>query len=148
MGIAVSIVALLVGGSPRLFLIHESLVTGAMGLLALTSLAWRRPLLFYISRQFSAGEDPEANERFNALWQLAPARRTFRVLTIVWALGWLSEFALRVVMVLTLSVGRVLAISPFVFNGVTIGLIAWTLAYVRRRRARGQSPLDRPPLSL
>jgi len=66
----------------------------------------------------------------------------------VWALGWLSEFALRVVMVLTLSVGRVLAISPFVFNGVTIGLIAWTLAYVRRRRARGQSPLDRPPLSL
>jgi len=146
-GIMVSIVALLVGGSPRLFLIRESFVTGAVGLLALTSLAWRRPLLFYIGRQFSAGADHDAIERFNALWQLQPARRTFRVLTIVWALGWLGEFALRVLMVLTLSTEQVLAISPFVFNGITLGLVAWTLAYVRRQRARGQSSSDRPAVS-
>lgn len=146
-GIAVSVVALLVGGSPQLFLIRESFVTGALGLLALTSLAWRRPLLFYIGRQFSAGADPEATEQFNALWQLAPARRTFRVMTIAWALGWLGEFGLRVLMVMTLSIGQVLAISPFVFNGMTIGLIAWTVAYARRRRARGQSSSNRPPPS-
>jgi hypothetical protein len=139
-GIAVSIVALLIGGSPRIFLIRESFVTGALGLLALTSLAWPRPLLFYIGRQFSAGDNPIALEQFNALWQRAPARRTFRLLTMVWAIGWLGEFSLRVVMVLTLSVAQVLAISPFVFNGITLGLIAWTLAYVRRQQARGQTP--------
>jgi hypothetical protein len=29
------------------------------------------------------------------------------------------------------------ATSPFVFNGITIGLIAWTIAYTRRQRQRG-----------
>ncbi len=141
-GIAVSIVALLVGGSPKLFLIRESFVTGALGLLALTSFAWRRPLLFYIGRQFSAGDDPAALEHFNSLWQIPQARRMFRLMTLVWAVGWLGEFGLRVVMVLTLSVPQVLAISPFVFNGITFGLIAWTLAYARRQRRRGKRLAD------
>lgn len=138
-GIAVSVTALLVGGSPRLFLIRESSVTGALGLLALSSFAWRRPLLFYIGRQFSAGQDRAAAARFDDLWQREGARRTFRVMTLVWAIGWLSEFAVRVLMVLTLSVATVLAVSPVIFNGITVGLIVWTIDYARRQRARGQS---------
>ena len=136
-GIAVSIIALLAGGSVKLFLIRESFVTGALGLLALSSFMWSRPLLFYIGRQLSAGNDPVALEQFNRLWERPLARRTFRLMTGVWALGWLGEFGVRIVMVLTLSVGQVLAISPFVFNGITMGLIAWTLAYARRQRQRG-----------
>ena len=143
-GIAVSIVVLVAGGGPRLFLIRESFVTGTLALLALSSFAWRRPLLFYVGRQFSAGGDSAAIERFDALWQRAPARRTFRVMTIVWAVGWLAEFALRVVMVLTLSVAQVLAISPFVFNGITLALLAWTLAYGRRQQARGRTYSGQP----
>jgi len=135
-GIAAGIIALLVGGSPKIFLIRESFVTGALGLLALSSFGWHRPLLFYIGRQFSAGSDRSAVEDFNTLWERPEARRTFRLMTLVWAVGWLSEFGLRVLMVLTLSVSQVLAISPFVFNGITIGLIAWTLAYARRQRQR------------
>jgi hypothetical protein len=75
-----------------------------------------------------------AKRRFDALWDVEEARRVFRVLTLVWSAGWLAEFALRVTMVLTLSVSQVLAVSPFVFNGITLGLIAWTLAYVRRKQ--------------
>jgi hypothetical protein len=138
-GIAVSIIALLAGGSVKLFLIRESFVTGALGLLALSSFTWSRPLLFYIGRQFAAGDDPVALEQFNNLWHRPLARRTFRLMTAVWAIGWLGEFGVRVVMILTLSVAQVLAISPFVFNGITIGLIAWTLAYARRQRQRGQT---------
>jgi hypothetical protein len=136
-GIAVSILATLVGGDPKLLLIRESFVTGALGMVCLTSFVWPRPLMFYIGRQFSVGEDPVKIADFNALWQYPRARATFRVMTIVWAIGWLSEFALRVVMVWTLSIPEVLAISPIVFNGITIGLIAWTIAYGRRRRQRG-----------
>jgi hypothetical protein len=136
-GIVVSIVSLLIGGSPRLFLIRESFVTGALGLLALSSFVWPRPLLFYIGRQFTVGHDPEGVARFNALWDVPVARRTFRVMTLVWAVGWLGEFALRVVMVFTLSVAEVLAIAPFVFNGITFGLIAWTVAYARRQQQPG-----------
>jgi len=136
-GIAVGILATLIGGDPKLLLIRESFVTGALGMVCLTSFVWPRPLMFYIGRQFSAGEDPAKIAEFNALWQYPGARHTFRVMTIVWAIGWMSEFALRVVMVWTLSIPEVLAISPFVFNGITIGLIAWSIAYGRRQRQRG-----------
>jgi hypothetical protein len=133
-GIAVSIAGITFGGSPRLLLIRESFVTAALALIALSSFAWKRPLLFYIGRQFSAGQDPEAKRRFDALWDIQGARRVFRVLTLVWSAGWLIEFVLRVVLVFTLSVSKVLAISPILFNGITLGLIAWTLAYVRRKQ--------------
>jgi hypothetical protein len=136
-GIVVSIIGITAGGSPRLLLIRESFVTAALALIALSSFAWTRPLLFYIGRQFSAGNDVEAGRRFDALWDVERARQTFRVLTFVWAVGWLGEFVLRVVMVFTLTVGQVLAIAPFVFNGITLGLIAWTLGYVRRKQTSG-----------
>jgi len=138
-GIAVSIIALWAGGSAKLFLIRESFVTGALGLLALSSFAWSRPLLFYIGRQLSIGDDPVALEQFNSLWQRPLARHTFRLMTAVWAIGWLGEFGVRLLMVKTLSVPQVLAISPFVFNGVTAGLIVWTVAYARRQRQKGQT---------
>src|SRR5262249_28057769 len=89
-GIVISMLALIAGGSPQLFLIRESFVTGALGLLALTSFAWPRPLLFYIGRQFAAGDDSAAVEQFNGLWQYAGARRTFQVMTLVWSVGWLG----------------------------------------------------------
>ncbi len=68
------------------------------------------------------------------------ARRLFRVLTIVWGLGWIGEFCLRVVMVWTLSIPQVLVISPFVFNGIFLGLITWNFAYVSRQRRRAPQP--------
>lgn len=141
-GIAVSIVATVIGGDPKLLLIRESFVTGALGLMCLLSLLWTRPMMFYIARQFSAGDDPAKVQAFNELWQYPRARRTFRVLTVVWALGWISEFGLRVIMVETLSIPHVLAISPIVFNGITVGLFAWTFAYVRHQRQRAAASVS------
>ena len=139
-GIAVSLVATMLGGGAKLLLLRESFVTGALGLVALSSFAWPRPLMFYIGRQFSSGGDAEARRRFDALWEERPrARRTFRILTLVWAVGWLGEFVLRVVMIESLTVAQVLAISPIVFNAINIGLMAWTFAYVRRVRSRASS---------
>jgi hypothetical protein len=135
-GIGVSIVATLVGGDPKLLLIRESFVTAALGLLGLSSMLWKRPLMFYIGRQVSAGRDPVLIARFDALWQRPQGPRTFRVMTLVWAVGWLTEFALRVVMVETLTIPTVLAISPFVFGAINLGLFAWMFAYVRRVRRR------------
>ena len=139
-GMAASLVATMLGGGAKLLLLRESFVTGALGLVALSSFAWRRPLMFYIGRQFSSGVDAEAREQFDALWEERPrARRTFRILTLAWAIGWLGEFALRVVMIELLTIAQVLAISPVVFNAINIGLMAWTFAYVRRARSRASS---------
>jgi len=136
-GIVVTIGAAFLGSDAKLMLIRESFVTGALGVVCLTSFAWRRPLLFYIGRQFTCGSDQDKIVEFNALWERAGARRTFRVMTLVWAVGWLSEFGLRVVMVQRLSVAEVLVLSPIVFNAITLGLIVWTVAYARRRQQRG-----------
>jgi len=46
--------------------------------------------------------------------------------------AWAGEFALRSMMVRVLSITQVLALSPFLVNGITLGLIAWTLSYARR----------------
>ena len=46
-------------------------------------------------------------------------------------------------MVWTLSIEQVLAISPFVFNGIFLALITWNVAYVKR--AQAQHPPDETP---
>jgi len=144
LGIIVSVIASLIGGDPKVLLIRESFVTGALGVACLASLLLPRPLLFYIGRQFSTNHDPVKIEHFNSLWQYPRVRRLFRFMTIVWGIGWVSEFLLRVLMVETLSIAQVLAISPFVFNGITLGLIAWTL-YMARRARQSQQSAQAPP---
>ena len=135
--LAIGTATSLVSGSVFFALIRESFLTATFGFICLGSLLAERPLMFYIGRQFTVGEDPAKIADFNTLWQYPRARHTFRVMTLVWALGWMGEFALRVLMVWKLSIPEVLAMSPFVFNGITIGLIAWTIAYTRRQRQRG-----------
>ena len=49
-GIALTLVATLLGGSPRLLLIRESFITGIFGLIFLGSLLFPRPLLFYLAK--------------------------------------------------------------------------------------------------
>jgi hypothetical protein len=98
------------------------------------------PLMFYIGRQLSSGGDPKRRRQFDALWDERPrAWRTFRILTLVWAIGWLGEFWLRVAMIEWLTIAQVLAISPVVFNAINVGLLAWTFAYVRRVRSRAST---------
>jgi hypothetical protein len=138
LGIVVSIVATFVGGDPKMLLIRESFVTGALGVVCLSSLFWPRPLMFYVGRQFTAHSAAQVDE-FNAGWQYPAARRLFKVLTVVWGLGWVGEFALRVLMVGTLTIEQVLALSPFVFNGIFIALIAWNVAYVKRAQERAHA---------
>jgi hypothetical protein len=133
-GIIVSIAATFISGDPKLLLVRESFVTGALGLLALSSFAWKRPLMFYIARQMVAGQDAALITRFDALGERPHGRHMFQVITLVWAIGWLAEFALRIVMVETLTVSTVLAVSPFVFAGINLTIFAWMFSYVRRMR--------------
>jgi hypothetical protein len=119
-------------------LIRESFVTGALGVVCLLSLLAPKPLMFYVSRQFTAGQDEAAITQFNALWKRPGARQVFRILTIVWGVGWVGEFLLRVLLVESLTIPQVLVIGPFLFNGITIALIAWTIVWTRYRRRLGE----------
>lgn len=136
LGIVTSMVAIAFGGSAKLLLLRESLFTGVFGLACLVSLALPRPLMFYIGRFFTAGNDPERRARFDATWQYAKARRTHRIISLVWGLLYLGEFTVRTALIYTQSITTVLAVSPFLFGSATILAIIWTLRYARKARER------------
>jgi hypothetical protein len=142
-GMGASMIALAFGGSIKLLLIRESLFTGAVGIACLASLMLPRPLMFYFGRSYMTGNDAKKVAAFNAGWQHPYFRFVNRVVTLVWGIAFLTEFAIRVVLVYTLPTAAVLAVSPATLGGITIGTILWTFAYVRRARARREE-MDRP----
>jgi hypothetical protein len=144
LSIAVSMIGVAVGGSPRILLIRESFFTGALGLACFLSLLLPRPLMFYFGRQFSAGSDPVKLAHFNAGWQHPAVRRLHRVITVVWGGVFLGEFLIRVALVLTLPPVVVLAVSPFITGGIVVLAIIWTFAHVRRK-VRGRVTADAAP---
>jgi len=137
LGIVVSIGGVLLGGDPKILLIRESFLTGALGLACFVSLLLPRPLMFYFGRQFMAGHDPVKLAEFNAQWQYPYARFVHRVITVGWGVAYLGEFILRVILVYTLPAVVVLAVSPFILGGLTMAAIILTFVYVRYAQRRG-----------
>ncbi|MEO8953439.1 MAG: VC0807 family protein [Ktedonobacteraceae bacterium] len=135
-GIAVSIIAVFLGGDPKLLLIRESFVTGALGIACFVSLLFPRPLMFYFGRYFATANDPTKRAKYNELWRYPYFRFVNRVITVVWGVSYAGEFILRVILVYTLPTAVVLAVSPIILGGITILTIVWTFAYARRAAAR------------
>ena len=136
LGIATSILAIFVGGDPRVLLIRESFFTGAFGVACLISLMFPRPIMFYFGRYFMAGKDRQKRETFDARWRNPHVRRAHRLVTIVWGIVYVGEFAVRVILVYSLSAPVVLVISPVLTGLATILTIIWTFWYAYRVRAR------------
>ncbi len=137
LGIVVSIVGVLLGGGPKLLLIRESFLTGALGIACFVSLLLPRPLMFYFGRQFMAGNDPVRLAEFNTQWQYPYARFVHYVITIGWGVAFVGEFILRVALVYTLPAVVVLAVSPVILGTLTTAAIFLTFAYVRYAKQRG-----------
>ena len=138
LSIVVSLVGLLLGGNTKILLIRESFFTVMLGMACFVSLLLKRPLMFYVGRQFMAGKDPVRVAEFNAQWQIPYPRFVHRLITSVWGIAYVGEFMIRVILVYTLPTALVLAISPLLLNGITIATIAWTFAYIRYATRRGE----------
>lgn len=126
LGLVVGLAVLFLGGGPKLLLIRESLFTAFFGLACLISLLCRRPLFFFFGRYAAAGSDPARLAWYDGLWQQAGFRRMYRIITLVWGLVLVGEFALRLVLIYTVSPAMVLAISPVVLGGVSLLAGLWT----------------------
>lgn len=136
-GIAAGTVTGLVSHSARLVLLEGSVPTAVFGLACLGSLGARHPLIFSLAREFT-GPDTAQGQQMTTLWQLDGYRRVFRRITIVWALAFLIEAGLRVVIIYSTSTGDALAISkitPFLFAAI---MLAWTFAYGTRQKRKGE----------
>jgi hypothetical protein len=139
MGTGAGILAALLGGSKEFVLISNGFFTGVLGLACFVSLLLlKRPFMFYVSRQFMAGHDPEVIATFNAEWQYAHARSAHRLITTVWGCTLLGQFLLRVLIALVLPYSLAVALSQVLLFGSILLTLLWTFAYGRRARQRGQ----------
>jgi hypothetical protein len=126
----------LISGSVLFALIKESFLTGVFGAICLGSLFAKRPLLFYIVRQFVAGDDKERLAWWNGLWQYPDFRHAMRFVTFVWGIAYVVEALVRVALALTLKPGAVVVISPIMGFGMLIVLIFWTQRHMLALRDR------------
>jgi hypothetical protein len=137
--IAISLILIALGGSPKIYLVRESFFTAAFGLAYLVSLLFKRPLAFYFARHFATGNHPENIPWFDSLWQYPQFRHTMRVVTVVWGIGFLFEAALRTFLVIVLSTVQFLIVSPFVLYGIIAALMVWMFLYSSQGRKKGEA---------
>ena len=134
--LAIGTATSLITGSVFFALIKASFLTAIFGLICLGSLLAERPLMFYVTRQFVAGDDPVRLEWWNGLWQYPHFRGAQRLVTAVWGVAYLVEAVLRVGFALFLSPAQVVTISHVMAFAVLVALIAWTRRYLLALRDR------------
>jgi intracellular septation protein A len=99
----------LISGSPRFLLAKEAWVTAVTGGWFLISARGRRPLAFVFARALLEGRRVFTNQSWDALWERF--HRTFRISSVIWGAGMLTDAALRVLIAYTLPVDVVPALT-------------------------------------
>lgn len=130
MSFILSFIMILLGGSEKILLLRESMITGVVGIVFLGSLVVGKPLIYYIASRFTT------ITHFEQKWENTYFRKVIRNITLIWGVLLVLEACTKIVMVYELSVIQVLALSSIVFYsfmGVAIGA---TILYRRRSAVR------------
>jgi hypothetical protein len=142
-GTLLSLAVMLITGAGGRQLVEKPLVSGAIGVFFLVSLAWRRPLVFYLARSTMARESRDGAIRFEALWHTQPhLPGHIRLMTLVWGLGLTGENALRACVVWHWPGQHwALVTSDVLQYAFYVGLTGWTVWYrsARIRKSTIQS---------
>lgn len=134
-GIAASLAVMALGGSERILLVRESLITGLVGLIFAVSALTPRPMVYVMGRQAIAIREPERALRWQRRWAgQRQFRASMRLMTAVWGVGLLAEVAIRSVMAFDMRVASFLIASPFVQYGFVGSMALWTFWFARRMR--------------
>jgi hypothetical protein len=121
-------------GNAVFALLKDSVLTGTFGIVFLVSLATPKPLIYRLNLEL-AGADRAARAASEALWEFPAARRSFRLITLVWGVGLLLEAVTRVVVVFTLPLATATSASPIIAVVFVGGILLWTVRYAKARRA-------------
>ncbi len=132
------IASVALGGDAFVLKVRDSVFTAAFGVACLVSLTWRRPIMFFVGRALSAGNDPDKVHAYDELYEMPTAPRTFAVITGCWGVGLITEAGLRVVLAVVLPTGPFLAASPALAGTIFGGLFAFTVWLSKRARRIGE----------
>ncbi len=137
-GIALSLLAMLGGGSVRFLQLRENLVTALISLVFLGSAAIGRPLIYQLAKAGLARKSPGEVTDFEAKRDMPRFRHVMTIMTLVWGVGLLASSALACVLVFTLSIHDYMLVSPFVGYGSMGALALWTVWYRRLAQRRAE----------
>ena len=130
----VGIVVAILTGDATAVLVKDPMITATMGAVILASLMLRRPLTYYIRRDFV----PDGMS-WDAAWRQSSAfRRQNRTIAFVWGAGLVAESLLRIGIVLAVPVRVAALASPLCGAGCVLLLFAWMNSYLRGRRSVGR----------
>ncbi len=139
--IALSVAVTVIGSDdPTVLLLKDSALTGGLGLLILISLTslFPRPLMYYMGRKFGTDGTQAGTAWWSSLWQYPSFRRSQRVITAVWGVGYLAEAVAKVAWVLMLPFDTAYLLNQVVPLAVTVALMGWTIWYANRTRRAGE----------
>ena len=135
-GIGLSLLAFLGGGSMRLLQLREKLVTIIVGVAFLGSAAIGKPLMYELIRAFLARtNDPELQQVEQAR-NVSRFRRAMTIMTLVWGIGLLADAGLSIALVYVLSIRTYMVVNPILCYTTIGSLTLWNLWFGRRLRAR------------
>ncbi|WP_297367413.1 VC0807 family protein [Acidocella sp.] len=112
--IVLTVGATALGGSARMIQVRDALVTGAVGLLFVLSLPFRRPLIFYLARAAMARRTEGGETAYEAIWDRPGVPAAFTFLTWLWGLGLMAQTALLCGLAYIWPIGRYLLLSPVI----------------------------------
>lgn len=129
-GIFYSVISTLLAGEIRLAMIVASTQAFVIaGFFAISALI-KKPIIFFIVRQFAAGNDVERRAQFTAV-NVFDNWRTCTVASLVWAAGILGLGVVGVTLALTVAPATYLLVNNIVNTAVNVLLVLWTIRYVR-----------------
>ena len=139
--IVVAMLLALLVHDPRLFMLRDSALTGAFGLLCLLSLPFPKPLAYYMYRWVFV-RTPEQLARLNAGWQVPYARFVRRLVTLVWGLAFVGEALLDTYLLYHLPTAQWVVIHPFLFWGTMVAAFGWAILYSRHAGPKIEASLQ------
>ncbi len=133
--IVVAMLLALLVHDPRLFMVRDSALTGAFGLLCLLSLLSSKPAAYYLYRWIFV-RTPEQLARLNAGWQVPYARFVRRLITLVWGLAFVGEALLDTYLIYHLSITQYVVIHPLLWWGTLLAAFGWAILYGRHAQPK------------
>ena len=149
-GIVLSLAIFALGGSPKVLLVRESLIAGAIGLIFIVSALFGRPLMYELIRALAqsvpagnAGALARAREELDSYAGAPWFRRLMLKMTMALGLLGVAEMAARIALALTLPTERFLLVAPIARYAIAGVFMAWLFRYVlpafRRESSQQQS---------
>ena len=144
LGIGLSLLAYLGGGSVRLLQLREKLVTIVVGLVFLGSAAIGKPLMYELIRAFLARKNDPELQQVELARNVSGFKRAMTTMTLVWGIGLLADAGVSIALVYVLSMRIYLIVNP-ILGYATIGtLTLWNVWFGRRLRRRRSAALTVP----